>query len=373
MKYLLEETQEGVRINCEVNSGKLNKFYIKEKGKTREVQESTDEFKDLQDRYNHKISILTDLADELPLDFQEALVGTNPNLLCALDNPPQNIKDYCKDRLELASYHSAVRNPNFDEIIEGLAYFEPSNLYYTNVSEEDKINLCKLNSAFGVLLDNQSDDIMLSMYKQGKIAKLDYHLAEDKLVELLNHNPYLLIHIPIECITESLLLNLKEIPSLQMIPFKLMKAELLQELAMKGTLSLDELPNDLKTEEVILGASKHSKNALNHSPSGGNSNTSTINKLVLESPLSYKILRNKYAPQQDVSDWYLQADIPYKDTDTYKYLLNASYEVAYNLSKRDVRILTKLPYELSTIVARMLYKDTINKDVDDRTKKLMLD
>ena len=35
MKYLLEETQEGVRINCEVNSGKLNKFYIKEKGKTR--------------------------------------------------------------------------------------------------------------------------------------------------------------------------------------------------------------------------------------------------------------------------------------------------------------------------------------------------
>lgn len=43
MKYLLEETQEGVRINCEVNSGKLNKFYIKERekqGKYKKVQMS---------------------------------------------------------------------------------------------------------------------------------------------------------------------------------------------------------------------------------------------------------------------------------------------------------------------------------------------
>lgn len=373
MKYFLEETQEGTKINCEINSGKLNKFYIKEKGKTREVQEGTEEFKMLHDKYSHKISILTDLADELPLDFQKVLVGLSPYLLCALDNPPQEVKDYCKDKLELASYHSAVRNPDFKEAVEGLMYSSHSNLYYKNISEDDKLNLCKVDSSLGVLLDNPTDDIMLSMYKQGKTAKLDYHLAEDKLIDLLNHNPYLLIHVPLEDITESLLLNIKEIPSLQMIPFKLMKAELLQELAMKGALPLDELPNDLKTEEIILKASEHSKNALTHSPSGGNSNTSAINKLVLESPLSYKILRNKYAPQQDISDWYLEADIPYKDTDTYKYLLNTSYEVAYKLAKHNVNVLAKLPYEISTIVARMLYKDATEKDKNDRTKKLMLD
>lgn len=373
MKYFLGETQEGTKINCEVNSGKLNKFYVKEKGKTREVQEGTEEFKGLQDRYSHKISILTDLADELPLDFQKELVKVSPYLLCALDNPPQEVKDYCKGKLELASYHSAVRNPDFKDAIEGLMYSSHANLYYKNISEEDKLNLCKVDSSLGTLLDNPTDEIMVSMYKQGKTAKLEYHLAEDRLIDLLNHNPYLLIHVPLEDITESLLLNLKEIPSLQMIPFRLMKAELLQELAMKGTLSLDELPNDLKTEEVILKASRHSKNALKHSPSGGNSNTSAINKLVLESPLSYKILRNKYAPQQDVSDWYLQADIPYKDTDNYKYLLNVSYEVAFKLAKSNVKVLTKLPYEISTIVARMLYKDAIDKHKNESTKKLMLD